>query len=275
MPGESILLVDDDESVREMLGQWFEAAGYSITCLANEAEARAKLMQDGADAIILDLDLTGGKAMPAPIRETQGYQFLTWLKRETQNQELRDTPVLILTNIDKNEEQGKQRSNRPLPSNAATILLSGAEDYMKKPYDVDEVMVRIRKLLTNSRFADFSRAVEFEFGGWKLNVESQELRNPKNELIHLTPTEYDLLQLLVRKSRQVVSHNELSFCSLARSLKPGERTIHQFMTQIRQKLEDDHENPSMIKTVHGRGYKLAIDARLVPQETGTIPDHTI
>lgn len=277
MRRESILMVEDSQVTVKAMKRHFEIAGYRFDSAYDATTARHKIIEECPDVLILDLDL--GKSESSiglvPIETTEGFQLLEWIRENPESKTLRDLPVLVITYYDKREEEEKQKEtisaagNEDLfeqividnNSNAATVLLSGANDYIRKPCGADELLLRVGNILKYKDFTKFSVAEEFEFRGWTLNVRTRELRNPSGQPVHLSPQEFALLQILVRKSREVVRYPELGFAVFGREIRKGDKGIHNLVKQIRKKIEIDDGDSPLIVSWHSVGYRFNEDSR--------------
>jgi two-component system OmpR family response regulator len=137
-------------------------------------------------------------------------------------------------------------------------LEMGADDYLPKPFHLRELLARVKSVLrrVQSRTGDGpqpnrSRA---RFAGWNLDLSSRELVSPNGEEVRLTTGEFDLLAAFVNNANQVLSRDRLLDLARNREAGPFDRTIDVQVGRLRRKLEDDPQNPSMIKTVRGSGY---------------------
>jgi len=175
------------------------------------------------DLILLDVMLPG----------IDGFQLLQRLR-----QQLRSTPVLMLTarGDDEDRVQG---------------LELGADDYLPKPFNPRELVARVKALLRRTPNTSV-RPEPLEYAGFHVNPLQNEVRCDE-QLLELTPTEFDILRALVQGKGQVVSKDQLSVAALGRQLAPFDRSLDVHISNIRKKI--DH-NPERIQTVRGRGYRL-------------------
>lgn len=220
-----ILLVEDDPSIVLGLTVNLEAEGYSVTSAGDGARGLA-LAREGYDLIILDL----------MIPEINGFEVLQTLRSNGDR-----TPVLVL-------------SARSLEIDKVTGLDLGAEDYVTKPFALGELLARIRSILRRS-----GRAAESEswsIGELVVDPDRHEARRG-DELVDLTPTEFKVLTLLYQAQEKVLSRADILEAAWGPNHHGTERTVDNFVAQLRAKLEPDPANPKHLLTVRGVGYRLA------------------
>jgi two-component system OmpR family response regulator len=135
----------------------------------------------------------------------------------------------------------------------------GADDYLPKPFHLRELLARVKSVLrrahtrTGETAATPSRS-RARFAGWNLDLSSRELLSPAGQEIRLTTGEFDLLSAFVSNPNQVLSRDRLLDLARNREAGPFDRTIDVQVGRLRRKLEDNPENPTLIKTVRGSGY---------------------
>jgi two-component system phosphate regulon response regulator OmpR len=194
-----------------------------VTIAADAAEARSKLASFAFDLIVLDVMMPG----------ENGIELTRALRRE------RGGPVMLLTAMAE-------------PEDRVNGLEQGADDYLAKPFEPRELVLRIRNLLQR-RPADDVDAREIRFGGHRFDLARGELYRG-SDLIHLTGAEAGLLSLLGQKVGQAVTREELSL-----SLSGNVRNVDVQMTRLRRKIERDPRFPRYLQTVRGTGYVLKPD----------------
>jgi len=137
-------------------------------------------------------------------------------------------------------------------------LEMGADDYLPKPFHLRELLARVKSVLrrVQSRSGEASPAgrSRVRFAGWNLDLSSRELMSPSGEEVRLTTGEFDLLAAFVNNANQVLTRDRLLDLARNREAGPFDRTIDVQVGRLRRKLEDDPQNPSLIKTVRGSGY---------------------
>ena len=219
-----ILVVDDDDRLRDLLKQYLAGNGYRVTAAGDAAQARARLHGMAFDLIVLDVMMPG----------EDGLSLTTSLKEES------DTPILLLT-------------ARSEPEDRIDGLERGADDYLAKPFEPRELVLRISNLLRHAQRT--LPAAVLRLGERRFDVERTELT--RNDLpVRLTPAEGRLLQALARRPGVTLSRDVL----VAESRIEGNaRTVDVQVTRLRRKIEPDPRFPRYLQTVRGEGYVLRPD----------------
>ncbi|HUZ72770.1 MAG TPA: response regulator transcription factor [Stellaceae bacterium] len=220
-----LLVVDDDARLRELLGRYLRDQGFRITTAVDAAEARAKLAGFTFDLLIVDVMMPG----------ENGYEFTRSLRRESR------IPILMLTAMAE-------------PANRVDGLERGADDYVVKPFEPRELVLRIRNILQRLPPAA-EGAAELRFGAYRLDRRRGELFRG-TEPVRLTAAETALLLVLARRPGEAVSREDLSN---AAGLGGTLRGVDVQMTRLRRKLETDPRFPRFLQTVRGTGYVLKPD----------------
>ena len=223
-----ILVVEDDPRLRERLARYLTGEGFRVTTAADAAEARAQLRAIDPDLMVLDVMMPG----------ESGLDLTEALRREQQH----DLPILLLT-------------ARGAPEDRIAGFEAGADDYLGKPFEPRELVLRIRALL---RRAPPAPAIEaptgpVRMGQAEFDPDRGELRDASGP-IRLTGGESALLTALARKPNEVLSREEI-----AEALgmdDSGERAIDVQVVRLRRKIEADPREPRFLHTVRGRGYIL-------------------
>jgi two-component system phosphate regulon response regulator OmpR len=224
-----ILVVDDDERLRRLLVRYLSDHGFRVTAAADAAEARACLRSLRPDLMILDVTMPG---------ET-GLDLVDDLRRSGDT----ELPVLLLT-------------ARGAPEDRIAGFEAGADDYLGKPFDPYELVLRARALLR--RMGGLLVAAPMDMGPVRLGEAEfdpgrGELRNAGGP-IRLTGGEIALLTALARKPNEILSREEIA--EALGMAEPGERAIDVQVTRLRRKIERDSREPRFLHTVRGRGYVL-------------------
>lgn len=221
-----ILVVDDDRRIRALLDTFLVNNGYRVSTAANAAEAREQLRGLVFDLIILDVMMPG---------ET-GVSFASSLRGEKQ-----DTPILMLSALADGADRIKG-------------LASGSDDYLTKPFEPEELLLRLRNLLR--RMAQPTPAIsEAQFGDCVFEMQKGELWRG-GEQVHLTGREKDLLRQLVHGAGKPVSRQGLRSAGQDESA----RAVDVQINRLRQKIEKDPTNPTLLQTVRGEGYILYVES---------------
>src|SRR5688572_21172672 len=224
-----ILIVDDQQEICDVVQEYLTGEGYRVSTAHDGAGMRRVLSQGPVDLVILDLMLPGedGLTLARSLRSESGIG------------------IIILT-------------GRGETVDRIIGLEMGADDYLPKPFHLRELLARVKSVLrrVQSRIGDSpqpsrSRA---RFAGWNLDLSSRELLSPSGEEVRLTTGEFDLLSAFVNNANQVLTRDRLLDLARNREAGPFDRTIDVQVGRLRRKLEDDPQNPSLIKTVRGSGY---------------------
>ena len=227
MPGASdgtrhILVVDDDPRLRRLLQRYLAEHGYHITTAADALEAKAALKNFAFDLMVLDVMLPGqdGVSLTSELRP------------------LVDLPILLLTARGEVEDR-------------VSGLSAGADDYLVKPFDPRELLLRIATILR--RVPPSEPAVRvLQLGPFTFDPERQELKRG-DELIHLTESELSLLRILAEQPGLTISRRELGERS---RITGSDRAIDVQVARLRRKLEPDPRQPRYLLTKRGEGYVL-------------------
>ena len=222
-----ILVVDDDARLRSLLSRYLTGEGFRVTTAETASDARAKLRAIHPDMMVLDIMMPGesGLALTEALRREQGHEV----------------PVLLLT-------------ARGAPEDRIAGFEAGADDYLGKPFEPRELLLRIRAMLRRTPSPAASvPAGPVQLGEAEFDAERGELRIASGP-IRLTGGEMALLTALARKPNEVLSREDIA---AALSMDDaGERAIDVQVTRLRRKIEADPREPRFLHTVRGRGYVL-------------------
>lgn len=224
--GLSLLLVDDDAELCSMMKDFFSQMGHGLDCAYNGGEGLARALENSYDLIVLDVML------PA----VGGLTLLQQLRKR------KSTPVILLT-------AKVQRSDRILGLNA------GADDYVTKPFDPDELLARVYAVLRRVPRAVDPTLTPERFGELAVNFNTREVWL-NGAIVDLTAMEFDILQLLLRSAGRIVSREEITMALMERKLLPWDRALDVHISHLRKKLEGRHE---LIRTVRGAGYMFTAE----------------
>lgn len=217
-----ILVVDDDDRIRALVSRYLNEHGFLSFTAADAEEAREILKLGVFDALILDVMMPG-----------QDGRSLT---RDLRNEG--DVPILLLTAMGEAEDriEGFQ---------------SGADDYLTKPFDPRELVLRLQSLLRR-RPAPVQVQARYRIGRWVYDPQVPELVSG-DEIVRLTDVEANLLKALCQTPDEILSREVLAdLCDV----DAGERTIDVQVTRLRRKLEEDSKLPRYLQTVRGKGYLI-------------------
>ncbi|HLY41955.1 MAG TPA: response regulator transcription factor [Terracidiphilus sp.] len=217
----SLLLVDDDAELCGMMREFFAEAGHHLDCAYDGREGLAGALSGKYDLVILDVML--------PVID--GFTVLQQMRKRT------ILPVIMLT-------ARVQQPDRILGLN------SGADDYLPKPFDPDELLARIRAVLRRGEPASRQPDVTIKVGRIRINATSREVWSGE-ELVGLTAMEFDLLELLMRSAGRVVSRDEITALLFEREATPYDRFLDVHISHLRKKLEGGRK---LIRTIRGVGY---------------------
>ena len=222
----TLLLVEDDSALRQVLSVQFEQEGYKISTARTMKEARWEFSRTRPSLVILDLNLPDG----------DGLEFCREIRA-------RDPllPVLILTARD---EDGQ----------VVEGLDAGADDYVRKPYSPEILDGRVRALLRRSRSHGVSPP-RMRIGALEINTETRTVKRA-DSVINLTPREYSLLSHMARQPGRTFTRNQLIEVVCGEQSEAYDRNIDTIVKRLRTKIEDQPSSPKLLLTVWGVGYKL-------------------
>ncbi|MET7745308.1 response regulator transcription factor [Streptomyces sp. NPDC005385] len=236
-----MLLAEDDRAIRHALERALTLEGYRVTAVADGVEALAQAHRTPPDVLVLDVMMPG----------IDGLQVCRVLRAEGDR-----TPILMLTALVETADR-------------IAGLDAGADDYVVKPFDVEEVFARLRALLrrTGSGPLDESTAPaprepratagQISVAGLRMDVQARRVWRDQREL-ELTRTEFELLELLVRNAGIVLDHSTIYDRIWGYDFGPGSKNLAVYVGYLRRKL-DEPGAPSLIHTVRGVGYVLRED----------------
>jgi len=219
-----ILIIDDDDRIRELLYRYLTKQGYRASAASGADEARVKMQGLKYDLLIIDIMMPGedGLSLTKSLREHH------------------DVPIILLTALGEADQR-------------IAGLRSGADDYLPKPFEPEELLLRIDNIFRRAGKNPTTEKVSF--GPYIFDLNNGILRKNGKQM-KLTTGEQTLLALLAGQSGAVVSRYILSENIKAQS----ERAVDVQMTRLRRKLEDDTAEPQYLLTVRGEGYRLVSDA---------------
>jgi len=224
-----VLIVEDDRQVRETVADYLAAHDYEVAQAADGAAMRKALAAELPDLVLLDVRLPG----------EDGLALARWLR------ERHDVAIIMLTAAGEVIDR-------------VVGLEVGADDYIGKPFDLRELLARMKSVL---RRAEKSRARpasgasrRVPFGNCQLDLDRHQLIGSSGEDIALTAMEFDLLRAFAEHPNRVLSRDQLLTLTRNREWEPFDRSIDIRIARLRRKIEDDPDNPKTIKTIRGSGY---------------------
>jgi two-component system, OmpR family, response regulator len=229
--GDRLLIVDDEADVTAMLARYFSAQGFHVTTASDGVQMRREMVGQRIDLILLDLGLPG----------EDGFAITRYLREQWHG------PVVIVT-------------GRGEAVDRIVGLELGADDYVTKPFDLRELLARVRSVLRRSRSVGTEKAVlpstaaGFTFDRYILDVRTHTLADTDNARVDLTSGEFALLRVLVEHPNQVLTRDQLMTHVHGREAGPFDRAIDVQIGRLRRKIEADPADPTLIKSVRGTGY---------------------
>ena len=230
MTSPSILLVEDDVSLRMLTARALRENGYTVRTAATGAEMWVMLEAEPADLVVLDIMLAG----------TSGIDLFRKLRRQS------DVPIIFA-------------SARGSEEDRVLGLELGADDYLAKPYSTRELTARIGAVLRRGGNEGLGasksgeRTSEVRFEGWTLSLSRRELRSPSGAMVDLTGAEFDLLATFVSHRQRVLGRERLIELSRTRLGDSSDRSIDVLVSRLRRKLTAGGSEPPIV-TVRGVGY---------------------
>ncbi|HEV2212871.1 MAG TPA: response regulator [Gammaproteobacteria bacterium] len=231
---DNILVVDDDAEIRALLSEYLTREGYKVTTVPDGRAMDEALEDQRFDLVVLDLMLPGEDGISL-CRRLRAKSIL---------------PVIMLT------ARGEE-------ADRITGLETGADDYLPKPFNPRELLVRIQSVLRRARTLPENltpeQARRFSFAGWHLDTATRQLVSPTEVVVPLSGAEYRLLLTFLHHAGEVLSRDRLTEIIRGRgSHMPFDRSIDVQVSRLRQRLGDDGRVPALIRTVRGEGYLFAI-----------------
>ena len=218
-----ILIVDDDDRIRELVSQYLNDNEYLVTTAKNAEDAKEKIDFIKFDIIILDIMMPG----------QSGLEFINENKKKI------ETPIILLT---AKGEAGDRIEG----------LEIGADDYLAKPFEPKELVLRIKNIIKKTKIRIQKRVVNFS----NINIDLNKLLIIKNnQEFKINSTEKIILEKMINSPGQTFTREEIGkFINLDK-----ERSIDVIITRLRKKIEDDPKNPKFLQTIRGTGYVLWIE----------------
>ncbi|MEP1209360.1 MAG: response regulator transcription factor [Rhizobiaceae bacterium] len=220
-----ILVIDDDRRIRDLLSRYLSEQGFRVSTAADAADARRKLDGLSFDLLIVDVMMPG----------ENGTDFTNAIRQRL------DVPVMMLTALGEVEARIKG-------------LEAGADDYLAKPFDPRELVLRINSILKRVKVEEPPSIEQVLFGPYTFSLTSRELKKAGSP-IKLTDREREIMVLFAQNAGQVVPRIDL----VGEDATASERTVDVQINRLRRKIEADPASPTWLQTVRGIGYKLQIE----------------
>ena len=219
-----ILVIDDDLRLRNLLSRYLQENGFAVSAAKDAENARMFLGQYKFDLLIVDV------MMP---NET-GLEFLQKLRRDS------DVPAIVLTAMGETQDR-------------ISGLEAGADDYLPKPFEPKELVLRINNILRRVPEKNKQDTQILKFGDFVFDLNKKEFRHKTDGIVHITPVEQSILCILGQKTGQIFAREKLAELLGA---EQSPRSIDVQITRLRKKIESDSKNPRYLQTVRGKGYML-------------------
>ncbi|MGE0282409.1 MAG: response regulator [Rhizobiaceae bacterium] len=220
-----LLVIDDDTRIRTLLKQYLTENGFRVSVASNADEARRKLVGLDFDLLIVDVMMPGESGVD-----------LTRSLREQKT-----VPILMLTALSETDSR-------------IAGLQAGADDYLPKPFDPRELILRIKNILRRGGPQQALKVEQIVFGPYTFQIARRELKKG-GEPLKLTDREQEILAIFAERAGETIPRHEL----VANDSEVGERTIDVQINRLRRKIEKDPANPVWLQTVRGIGYRLSVE----------------
>ena len=220
-----LLVIDDDTRIRTLLRQYLTENGFRVSVAGNADEARRKLVGLDFDLLIVDVMMPGESGVD-----------LTRSLREQKT-----VPILMLTALSETDSR-------------IAGLEAGADDYLPKPFDPRELILRINNILRRGGPQQTPKVEQIVFGPYTFQIARRELKKG-GEPLTLTDREQEILAIFAARAGETIPRHEL----VANDSEVGERTIDVQINRLRRKIEKDPANPVWLQTVRGIGYRLSVE----------------
>lgn len=228
--GPHVLVVDDDAEISALVTRYLEGHGFRASVAGSGAELRRALGEQSIDLILLDLGLP----------DEDGLVLLRQFQQDWHG------PVIVVSGRGESVER-------------VVGLELGADDYITKPFELRELLARVRSVLRRATTAPTSATTEHkvEFDGLRLDTATRRLIDREGRAAPLTTGEFELLRTLLDHANQVLTRDQLMNCLHGRDTGPFDRAIDVQIGRLRRKVEVDPAHPQLIQSVRGAGYMLA------------------
>ncbi|GAB4224233.1 MAG: response regulator [Gammaproteobacteria bacterium] len=242
-----ILVVDDDLKLAHLLQEFLSQHHFDVTVVHDGEMMFAQLAQQTFSLILLDIMLPGD----------DGITLCRKLRQQNSN-----IPIIMLTAVDEDIDK-------------VAALEVGTDYYITKPVNLRVLLACIKSVLrrfeilsnpTNqgqdvAAVATHDKVVIFKFADWLLNASNRQLTSPDGIDVEISTGEFHVLKAFLTHSKRVLTRDQLLDYAFHRGLEPFDRSIDVFVSRLRRKLEINRQNPQLIKTVHGLGYRFDVDVQ--------------
>ena len=234
MAEKHILAVDDDPMMRELVADYLSKHGFRVSAVAGSRDMARIIDENIVDLVVLDLKLG----------EEDGLKLVGELRMKS------NLPIIIVTGHRRDEVD------------RIVGLELGADDYLTKPFNLRELLARVRAVLRRAEVdraapPGDSKGTRYRFAGWELNVRMRRLTSPTGASVGLTVGEFGLLIAFLRSPQQVLSREQLLAATRVHGDEVYDRSVDVQILRLRRKLEADPSAPELIKTERGMGYVFA------------------
>ncbi len=222
-----ILVVDDDQEIRELLDEYLSKMGFTVSTVNDGEQMRNYIAEHHyPDLILLDVMLPG----------EDGFSLCQHIRKES------NVPIIMLTAVSDEADQ-------------IVGLEIGADDYIAKPFSPRQLMARIKALLRRTHLDEQAKSTAITFGDWRLDTLSHvAYHSDKKQKIELSGSDFALLMLFLSRPNEVLDRDTISFEIKGREALPFERGIDVQLSRLRQRLGDTGREHKYIKTMRGNGY---------------------
>ena len=231
-----VLIVDDDAEIASLLSRYLSGSGLRTSTAANGAQLRSSLAESSIDLILLDLGLP----------DEDGLSLLRHLQSHWRG------PVIVVSGRGESVER-------------VVGLELGADDYVTKPFDLRELLARVRSVLRRARpepaTSTDATGTGFRFDELHLDPSMRRLTDREGHDLVITTGEFELLLAMLERPNQVLTRDQLMNCMHGRDAGPFDRSIDVQIGRLRRKIERDTSKPQLIQSVRGAGYMLAATVR--------------
>lgn len=236
--GQSILIVDDDSEIRNLLARYLDSQGFRVQTAANRRECESRISAGAPDLVVLDVMLPDGSGLDIcrSLRDRQPH-----------------LPVIMLTALKEDVDR-------------IVGLELGADDYLGKPFNPRELVARIKAVLRRSASdeAPPPQARAYAFAGFHLDPDLRRITAPDGGSVDLTGAEFDLLHVFLERPGRLLSRDQLLDLTQGRDRDPLDRSVDVLMSRLRRKLGERVVEP-LFKTVRNGGYQLAVSVEVQVQ----------